>query len=281
MAQNPVKSIFASVKNDATKLERLQQAEDPSVRYIIAITPRSGSSHLCDVLKSGKYLGRPGEMLSRDFIPNILKNVPARTPDEYFSHVFRALRSPTGISGIKCSWFQFQDFRSAMAHPEVADSFRYIYLTRRDLTAQAVSLYRATQTKVFHTNIEHSTESLTKLDELPYDYEQIKFWRAHIESQECGWQKFFVEKNIFPLCIHYEDVDADVTAVAQRIAAYINRPRAAREVKPETSAFRKISSRKSVEWTARFDLELDAQLRIAQQGPDKPPISVAALHARN
>lgn len=281
MAKNSIKSIFASPSIDTTKYERLKAAEDPQVRYIIAMTPRSGSSHLCDVIKTGKLLGRPGEVLSRDFVPNILKNVPARTPDEYFSHVFRALRSSTGISGIKCSWFQFKDFRAAMAAPEAGDNLRYIYLTRRDMSAQAVSLYRATQTKVFHTNVQHSAESLAKLDELPYDYEQIKFWRNHIETQEIGWQRFFVEKNIFPLYIHYEDIDTNVSAVTQRIAAYIGRPRAAREVQPEASVFRKISSRKSVEWTARFDLEYDAELRAkqeAQQDVAQPatPFSPAA-----
>lgn len=276
MVQNPVKSIFASPKIDATKYDRLKALEDPAVRYVIAMTPRSGSSHLCDVIKTGKLLGRPGEVLSRDFIPNILKNVPAHTPDEYFTHVFRALRSSTGISGIKASWFQFKDFRAAMATPDVVDSLRYVYLTRRDLTAQAVSLYRATQTKVFHTNVEHSAESLAKLDELPYDYEQIKYWRNHIEVQEVGWQRFFVEKNIFPLCIHYEDIDANVSAVTQRIAAYIGRPRAAREVQPEASIFRKISSRKSVEWTARFDLEYDTEVRSQQEAQPGTPFSPAA-----
>lgn len=275
MAQNPVKSIFSSPSIDATKYARLKALEDPAVRYIIAMTPRSGSSHLCDVIKTGKWLGRPGEVLSRDFIPNILKNVPSHTPDEYFSHVFRALRSSSGISGIKCSWFQFKDFRAAMTTPDAVDSLRYIYLTRRDLTAQAVSLYRATQTKVFHTNVEHSAESLAKLEELPYDYEQIKFWRDHIEAQETGWKRFFVEKNIFPLHIHYEDIDANVAAVTQRIAAYINRPRAAREVQPEASVFRKISSRKSVEWTARFDLEYDAELRAKQENQPETPFSPA------
>ena len=94
--------------------------------------------------------------------------------------------------------------------------------------------------------------------------------------QEIGWQRFFVEKNIFPLCIQYEDIDANVSAVTQRIAAYIGRPRAAREVKPEASLFRKISSRKSVEWTARFDLEYDTELRSQQEAQVDTPFSSGA-----
>lgn len=276
MKPRSIAQLFEAPIADAAKYERLRQLEDPRVRYVIAITPRSGSSHLCDVIKTSKYLGRPGEMLSREFIPNILKSVPARSADEYFAHVFRALQANAagGISGIKCSWFQFREFRQAMAQPDAVDGLRYIYLTRRDLTAQAVSLYRATETKVFHTNIEHSAEALAQLDVLPYNYARIKYWREHIAQQEAGWQQYFVDKKIFPLHLHYEDIEADAAAVVHRLATYIGRPRASREVAPEESVFRKLGNRTSVEWTARFNLEYDAELRAAQaaQAAAAPPV---------
>ena len=55
-----------------------------------------------------------------------------------------------------------------------------------------------------------------------------------------------------------------LAAVVHRLATYIGRPRASREVAPEESVFRKLGNRTSVEWTARFNLEHDAQLRAAQ-----------------
>ena len=275
MATQTIQDIFANLVPDEKKLTRLQGEADAKVNYLIGMTPRSGSSHLCDVLKNGKLMGRPGEMLSREFLPGILPNVPGRTPDEYLTHVLRALRSSNSISGIKASWFQFKEFREAMADPDALLKLRFIYLIRRDVAAQAVSLYRATQTTVFHTNIEHSPEALARLDKLEYDYDMIRLWRNHIVNQEIGWQKFFAEHKIFPLCIHYEDIDDDVVEVAHRIAAFIGRPRAARDCVADASVFKKISSRKNIEWAARFTLEFDAEQR-KREAAKAPPVAVLA-----
>ena len=100
--------------------------------------------------------------------------------------------------------------------------FKYIYLTRRDLAAQAVSLYKATETTVFHTNIQHSQDAISKLQTLGYDYEKIKEWYVHIDRQEKGWQDYFYENNIFPLCITYEDIDENVFKVLKRIARFVH-----------------------------------------------------------
>ena len=79
--------------------------------------------------------------------------------------------------------------------------FKYIYLTRRDLAAQAISLYKATETSVFHTNVQHSEEAISKLRSLQYDYEKIKEWYVHIDRQEKGWQAYFFNNRIVPLCV--------------------------------------------------------------------------------
>ncbi|NIV10795.1 MAG: hypothetical protein GWN62_05760, partial [Aliifodinibius sp.] len=62
------------------------------------------------------------------------------------------------------------------------------YLTRRNLAAQAVSLYKATASNVFHTNIKHEREALHKLEMLEYDFKKIQRWYWHIALQEQGWK---------------------------------------------------------------------------------------------
>jgi LPS sulfotransferase NodH len=268
MPTQTVQQIFdAPVIENRERHEKLIATADPAIRYVIAMTPRSGSSHLCDVLKNGKLFGKPNEMLSREFIPKILTNIPASTTDQYLDHVFRATASSNGISGIKCSWFQFREFRDHMKAPENLLKLKFIYLIRRDSALQAVSLYRATQTNVFHTNVKHTPEALAKLEKLGYDYAQIKFWHAHILKQEEGWKAWFAEQKIFPLCLHYEDIDENVTAVCNRIAHYIGRPLASRMLAPEASVFRKLGSRTSLEWACRFSLELDAEERAKEPAP--------------
>lgn len=257
-----LKSIFSDATIDEQRYAKVSALSDPTLTYMIAMTPRSGSSHLCDVLKNSKRLGRPGEMLSGPFLPNILKSAPAKSPDEYLKHILRVIKTPNGISGIKASWFQFNDFSQILADPNLLRKFRFIYLTRRDIYAQAVSLYCATSSNVFHTNKSHESSELAKLQTLQYDYDQIQFWKKHIEAQEVGWVRFFMQHNIYPLCITYEEIEAGVTAVALRIARYLSRPLATHGL-TEESIFQKIGDRRNVEWACRFRLEFDEQVRNA------------------
>lgn len=262
-----IKDVFLTPWNESRRatLKALPPARIP---YLIAFTPRSGSSYLCDVLRQAKLFGRPDELLSVDFLPRLRERLaPAESPDEYVDLVLRATRSHNGVAGLKASWFQFDDFCRAMHDPGVFEKFRIIHLTRRDMVAQAVSLDRATATGVFHTNITHDQAALSALQQLTYDHERIAQWFRHISVQECGWRNYFAEKGIVPLTITYEEIYENVGSVAQRIAGYLGRPRAAHGVKPD-SVFTKLAQRQSVEWGCRFRLEQDERLR--NRLPEEP-----------
>lgn len=240
------------------RIEALQAKPEPRRRYIIAITPRSGSSYLCDTMAKGKRLGMPGEMLNQEFIPSILKSIPGRTPDEYLRHVLRAKATKNGVAGLKASWFQFRNFTQSMSDLEYLAGFKYIYLTRRDLAAQAVSLYKATSSSVFHTNIQHQDKALEKLDTLEYDFKLIKKWYEHIVSQEQGWKAYFYENRIFPLCIAYEDIEEDVLGVMKRIAMFVKVNPDMVQLPEMESVFKKVSDQRNVEWAHRFRQDLSA-----------------------
>lgn len=260
MSSSVVAELLAASNVDSKRYAQVLAMPEPRSPYLIAMTPRSGSSHLCDVLSNSGKLGRPGEMLSREFIPEIVKSAPGRDADEYLRQVMKVIRTPNGVSGLKASWFQFDDFRRAMKDPSALLKFRFIHLTRRDLAAQAVSLYRATATNVFHTNVDHPPEALGQLAALEYDFEKILHWHDHIAAQERGWQAYFDENRIYPLAISYEDIERDVVAVSRRIAGFIGRPHAAKGVVAD-SKFRKLGERQNIEWSARFALDLDARRR--------------------
>lgn len=261
-----IAKIFNDLDLDHEKLKKIEQRGDPRKRYVIAITPRSGSSYLCDLMsKSGRF-GTPGEALAQDFIPRIARSVPARTPGEYLRNVFRARKSPNGVSGIKASWFQFKNFIDSMEDQEQLRGIKYVYLMRRDLEAQAVSLYKATASSVFHTNVAHDEAALQKLDALEYDFAAINDWYKHIVAQEQGWKRYFFENRIFPLCVSYEDINEDVLLVMQRIATFVG-------VKPENvvvpevaSVFEKVSDARNVEWADRFLQERRLQQETPQSG---------------
>jgi LPS sulfotransferase NodH len=253
---NKIDQIFNSSDVDLDRLRQVEASSEARSRFLIAITPRSGSSYLCDVMTKIKLFGVPGEVMNQEFIPNIIKSIPGRNPEEYIRNVIRFRKTKNGISGMKASWFQFQNFKNAMADHSFLSGFKYIYLTRRDLAAQAVSLYKATETTVFHTNINHSEEAIIKLQSLEYDYKKIKEWCAHIDRQEKGWQQFFYENSISPMYLTYEDIDNDIMEVLKRIATFVGVDPKNIKMPEESSVFKKIRDHRNAEWAHRFSLEL-------------------------
>ena len=252
---NDIQKLFSSSTVDDDRIKHIDSLPEPRSRFLIAITPRSGSSYLCDVMTKIKLFGVPGEMINQQFIPEIIKKIPGRTAEEYIRNVIRCRKTKNGISGLKASWFQFRGFTETMDDHSYMSGFKYIYLTRRDLSAQAISLYKATETSVFHTNVQHSEEAITKLQSLQYDYEKIKEWYVHIDRQEKGWQEYFFKNRIFPLCITYEEIDDDVFGVIKRIATFVGVEPNNVRMPEESSVFERIRDQRNVEWAHRFSLE--------------------------
>lgn len=151
-----------------------------------------------------------------------------------------------------------------MLDDSILKQFRYISLTGRDISAQAVSLYKATATQVFHTNVEHSDEAKQKLLEFGYNYDAIDEWYMHIRAQELGWQKFFYENKIFPLYITYEDIEEDVLSVAKRIATFIGVNPSNVKTPDEPSVFRKVSDDRNFDWARRYEIEKEQRKRSAR-----------------
>lgn len=247
--------LFVHSEVDLTRMKEIELMQEPRRRYIIAMTPRSGSSYLCDVLTRSRRFGLPGEFLNQEFLPNIMVRIPGRTPGEYFRNVARVRKTSNGIYGLKASWFQFKNFVEILGNDECLSGYKFIYLTRRNLAAQAVSLYKATSSSVFHTNKKHDADAVSKLESLGYDFDEINRWYEHIERQEQGWQEYFRDNRINPCCISYEEIDADVQSVVMKIAVYLGVNPSKVTTPSEPSVFAKVSDRRNLEWSCRYLLE--------------------------
>lgn len=247
--------LFNNFPIDAQQLAKMQALPAIKQQYVVAITPRSGSSYLCDVMTKSRCFGQPDEFINPDTIAQIMAKIPGRTPEEYLTNILKFRRARNGISGLKASWFHWQRFSQAMNDEQrhYLTQFKYIYLTRRNLIAQAISLYRATASSVFHTNIQHSPDALNKFQAQQYDYEAIKFWYEHIAQQEQGWQQYFYQQRIYPLCLTYEDVETDIVMTLKRIANYLGIDvNSVLLPKEASSIFEKVGDQRNIEWTHRF-----------------------------
>jgi LPS sulfotransferase NodH len=266
---NKTKEIFESLQlNELNEnlLSKLELIPNPRIKYILAVTPRSGSTFLCDVLKKTQVLGHPHEFLNEAFIPRCLTNkIPAKTPDTYFKNITKAWKTKNGVAGIKASWFQFNNLYTLLVDSTVISEYKFIYLTRSDLALQAVSLYKATESSVFHSVATPSEEAIEKLNNLEYDFEKIDFWYQHIVAQEQGWEAFFSLHNISPLRINYDDVVHDWYSVVKKIALFVGLKapglkkidHCATLIKPDLE---KIGDEKNIVWANRFLQEIQQEI---------------------
>lgn len=185
----------------------------PKKVLIICFTPRSGSSLLTELVAQTGLLGRAGEYLNPAFIPNILKVSPASNPLEYLVRILNHTKSENEVSSIEVTWFHLTLFFKSLAinpmlhrMPWPLDiSSHFIYLNRENFVAQAISLYKATETGLFHTTQLGQEQQNTEYPKLHFDGEKIKHWCEHLLQQEFGFEKWFSAHGIHPLRIRYED----------------------------------------------------------------------------
>lgn len=246
-----VKSLF-SLPPDKEKLDFFRKIPSPKNKYIIAFTPRSGSSYFCDLLSMSGSVGKPGEYLNPDFIPDILRSIPGKNMEEYIINVLKKHQSRNGISGFKVSWFQFRIALSIVGS-DFFDDFKFIYLYRRDIYNQSVSLYIATESGQFHTNTEID---FRKRENVRYDFDKIKFWFNHIKNQELGWKNFFKKNKIFPLVITYEDILDDPLGCIEMVYHFLGLDKFQKNINPGKSKFKKLGNLRDLEWSRRFLIEL-------------------------
>ncbi len=89
----------------------------------------------------------------------------------------------------------------------------YLYLTRRDQLAQAISWLKARQSWSWQ---QAGDASKTRFD---FDLLQARLERIH--RQESGWERHFAERGIEPLRLVYEDTVEDLDGSIRRALAWI------------------------------------------------------------
>jgi len=214
---NIIKELFNETVPD-------KPVSDNTLNYAIAITPRSGSSYLSDVLSQTKSLGRPGEFLPKEHIVIALKNrnieIGSISVADHFEWVVKQTKTGS-IFGQKMSFFQFQKFANIEGENIFNILFpntKFIYLIRRSIIKQAISMYLADETQVFHNNNENYTRDE---EDIEFNFEKIFFWVKHIRAQELGWQKYFDQNAIPHLTLYYEDIIGNLSYTLNLISSFI------------------------------------------------------------
>lgn len=228
--------------------------------YVVFFTPRAGSSWLTDILKQTGRMGRPDECFNPRHLNKLARAVNASSLEDYAQMLARK-RQTHGVSGFEITHHQLRAvfktnhrFRALFPEPAV------FWLTRKDIVAQAVSLYKMTQTRVSHTTEISATDIAIREAQFTYSADLIQHWINHILLAEQRTEALISEAGWRPMRLWYEwnmEVGAQVTI--NRMAEFLGLPRIQKGAPPQ-SGHKKIATGKNAEFAERFATERAAFL---------------------
>src|SRR5690606_26628754 len=114
-----------------------------------------------------------------------------------------------GVQGFKVMWSHMRPTLEASARygapgtdleRRLARSTRFVWLRRRDLQRQAISLTKALQSGAWRSRSAQEARC-----RYVYDFPGIAWRISELRKQEAQWQAFFERSSSEPLIVYYED----------------------------------------------------------------------------
>jgi LPS sulfotransferase NodH len=154
---------------------------------------------------------------------------------DYRAHLARTLADGTGKNGVFGAKIMFNQIAEVQAHTSTLPEYiglhgapllqalvggghpiRYVWARRSDTVRQAISMWRAVQTRAWRGD-ERGDDRRPE-----YRFEAIDHLRARFESDETGWERFFDTHGIEPLVVRYEaDLVRDRAATIDTVLRFV------------------------------------------------------------
>jgi len=178
----------------------------PGLIYFIASVNRSGSSWLCALLRSTGVVGEPRELL--------------RQPRENFGD-----RIAQDVCCVKAQLPLMRRLWRTLDQRH-RDAAKFLYLRRQDTLRQAISLYRARQTGIWHLRLDRGAlqDREHKHQAAPFDCRAILRKKRQVEAHYARWEAWFRKQDLRPLRVTYEQLCESPTDVVHDITAFLGRP---------------------------------------------------------
>ena len=219
----------------------------PLRKYILCSSQRSGSTVYCRLLRMTGVLGAPSEYL---VLQKVASDVPEADADALVRTAMDRMQehaTQNGITGVKLHFHQFEEFSGRVPLGAFGGFDLWVYVDRRDVIAQAVSLARAWQTHQYSSR--HDAHG-----EASYSFDLIASAKRRLERDKAGWGNYFENHGIRPRIVNYEDIVDDpegtVGIVLQSFGVTSARPVSLADVKLSVQR-----TDESVEWVERFRAE--------------------------
>jgi LPS sulfotransferase NodH len=261
----------------------------PRRAYLVCATPRSGSTLLCEMLVASGVAGRPAEhvetlrLLGRPSEPReyfagvkdreMLDMLPVSAPPqphhvpiaERLEAVLRDATTPNGVFGTKVMWGYFADLQERLAElPALASlddaarlgavlgHVRYVHVSRHDHVAQAISMWRAVQTRAWRAETDDACEPV-------YSFAGIDHLVRMLDAHDDAWSAWFAEHAAAPLSVSYDEIAADPAGTLRRTLDFLG-VRDDLEVQPPAEPpLRRQAGAQSAEWAERYLRDREAR----------------------
>jgi LPS sulfotransferase NodH len=223
-----------------------------AVSYLVCATQRSGSTLLCEALKETGVAGRPLEFfearpetgippapldyleaIADPYVEGLLADAPPPPAPPYSDvrgvtweqHLERSLRdgrTSNGVFGAKLMWNQLADIAELSGRPlaplsllqDLLAPTHWVWVRRRDVLLQAVSLWRALQTQAWRDRPEAQPTAV-------YSRAAIAHLTARLADNDASWGAFFAEYRLRPVELVYEDFAHDVRGAVSQVLKHL------------------------------------------------------------
>lgn len=203
--------LFPELKSyKAEDFERLR-FEKPVL--MVAMTARTGSTHLCSALSSVIDAPIPDEIF------NTRGNIQCQLKQRNVSNFHDYLKSILQDSGeyfiFKTSWNDFSYFRNV--YQSMFPNLNVLYLNRLDIEKQAVSLYKAKISGMWHDTKAKIKITSKEKPSNDFNVKAICNCINELESEKSEWESFFSAEGLSPVRVNYEDFEYDIESAVDYI----------------------------------------------------------------
>jgi LPS sulfotransferase NodH len=204
---------------DEARFDQPRHARRPDRSYVICTTPRSGSWLLCRQLVNAG-IGVPSEYFGIDRINALYARlgVDPRDTRAYLKALRERRTTANGVFGSKLLWPQFADRRSALKGELLRDA-KIVYLNRRDLAPQIVSLHLSIVTGRW--GFDDATSANRRSDIAIGDAAHLAECERLLAGQHRAWRELFAGQRLAVETMYYEDIVADQAGALKRVAALL------------------------------------------------------------
>ena len=256
--------------------------------YMLCAAPRTGSNLLATALRHAGA-GEPVEyfnaasmnqdtMLQRLGLAAGTVGTPEFGPR--LDQIIRAGTTPNGLFGMTVHWWDLKYLLAAVEYklqrkipekailpdglPAVFPGLRYVWITRENKVARAISHYLAIQTGTWQVIGNGKNNQQPPKKEPVFDFEAIQTLVRATEAEDEGWRNFLDGAGVLTMQVTYETLDADFRGTVARVLDFLGIKMLPEEV-PVPKLQRQADAR-SAAWEKRYREE-----ELARQSAEETP----------